>query len=451
MRLYEQICDDIKKNILSQNMKQGDRLPTIKDLCSKYTCSKSTVIKAYDTLCNQHIVYSLPKSGFYIADNLVRVSQSQSNIYDLSTGNSFVRNIPSKDIQHCLNAAVELYSNTSLSMDLEGLPSLRKILTNMLMQDDIYCKDKNLILSQGMLQVLVLFSKMDFPNGNDTILIEDPSYNHYVNFLKSENFKVKTIKRDKLGLNLHELESIFKTENIKFFYTIPRNHNPLGTYYSIQQKKEIMKLAHRYNVYIIEDDYFSDLSTLGHYSPLYYYSNFSNCIYIKSYSKTIPYIRIGVVVLPDDLINPYEKWMRYSYYFSYYMPSLVSQATLESYIKSSIYTKHVDILSNNLKSLLKLFRKVTSNWDPNLVIVTGGHSGYYSSISLNSNISCYTLLSNLEKRNVLLTCNSISYYNTDNFDNSLRLSIARINSKDLMIALGIIYEEILKLSKIYNI
>lgn len=448
MNLYEQICDDIKKSILSNNMKQGDKLPTIKDLCLKYTCSKSTVIKAYDTLCNQHIVYSLPKSGFYVADNLVRFSESQSSIYDLSTGNSFVKNIPAKDIQHCLNSAVELYSNTSLSIDIEGLPSLRKILTNILMQNDIYCKDKNLILSQGILQVLVLFSKMDFPNGKDTILIEDPSYTHYINFLKCENLKVKTIKRDEFGIDLHELEYIFKTQNIKFFYTIPRNHNPLGTYYSKQQQKMIMKLAHRYNVYIIEDDYFSDLSTLGHYLPLYYYSNFSNCIHIKSYSKTIPYIRIGVVIVPDDLITTFEKWMRYSYYFSYYMPSLVSQATLESYMESSIYTKHVNILSNNLKALLKVFRKATSNWDVNLVTVTGGYSGYYSSIHLNSNINCYKLLSNLEKRNVLLTCNSASYYDMDNFDNSLRISIARINSKDLAIALKIIYEEILKLANI---
>ena len=52
--------------------------------------------------------------------------------------------------------------------------------------------------------------------------------------------------------------------------------------------------------------------------------------YLKSYSKTIPYIRIGAVVIPDNLIDKYEEWIKYSYYTSYYMPSLVSQATFES-------------------------------------------------------------------------------------------------------------------------
>lgn len=78
----------------------------------------------------------------------------------------------------------------SLNMDLEGLPSLREILTDLLVKDDIYSKNKNLILSQGILQVLTLFSKMEFPNGNDTILIEDPSYTYYINFLKYENMKI---------------------------------------------------------------------------------------------------------------------------------------------------------------------------------------------------------------------------------------------------------------------
>ena len=71
----------------------------------------------------------------------------------------------------------------------------------------------------------------------------------------------------------------------------------------------------------------------------------------------------------------------------------------------------------------------------------------YSTLKLSLNIDCNKLLDNLRNRNVLLTCNSASYYNMDNFDNSLRLSIARVNSENLKIALDIIYEEIQKLAK----
>ncbi len=69
---------------------------------------------------------------------------------------------------------------------------------------------------------------MPFPNGNDTILIEEPSYSFFIRYLKFENKKVKTVKRDENGIDLNELEQIFKNDKIKFFYTAPRNHNPLG-------------------------------------------------------------------------------------------------------------------------------------------------------------------------------------------------------------------------------
>ena len=445
MRLYEQIAEDIKEYIVSNNIFQGYKLPSINKLCERYNCSKGTVIKAYDTLCKEHIVYSAPQRGFFVADNLMHLSKQPSDIYDLSTGNPLVSNIPVGDIQHCLNSAVKLYSNISLAGGSRGVPSVLKILPDLLAKSDVYCNNKKIYISQGVLQVLTLLSKMPFPNGNDTILIEEPSYVYFINFLKDHNIKVKTIKRDENGIDLKELEKIFKNEKIKFFYTIPRSHNPLGTYYSLKTRKTIAKLAEKYGVYIVEDDYFSDLCNLSHYSPIYYYSELKNCIYLKSYSKTIPYIRIGIAVIPDSLIDTYEKWIDYSYYYSYYMPSLVSQATFESYIKSNIYEKHTTVLAENIKELLRTFRKVTSKWDENIVKVIGGTSGYYSTLVLNKNINCNKLIENLKKRNVFVSSNSEAYYNKDRFDNSIRISSARLNINELKIALNIIYEEILRL------
>ena len=185
---------------------------------------------------------------------------------------------------------------------------------------------------------------------------------------------------------------------------------------------------------------------MSHYSPIYYYSELKNCIYLKSFSKTIPYIRIGVAVIPDSLIDTYEKWIDYSYYYSYYMPSLVSQATFESYIKSNIYEKHTTILAGNIKDLLRTFRKITSKWDEDIVKVIGGVSGYYSTLVLNENINCDKLIENLKKRNVFVSSNVEAYYNINKFDNSIRVSSARLNIDQLKIALNIIYEEILRLA-----
>lgn len=443
MKIYKRIAEDIKKYIVSNKAAQGFKLPSIIELSKKYDCSKGSVIKAYDVLIEKHIVYSVPQKGFFVADNLIRNDGNSQGIYDLSTGNPLVSCIPLRDIKDCLNSAVDMYESISLDSGSKGIESVLKIFPELFARSSVYCKSRNIYISQGVLQVLTLLTQMSFPNGNDTILIEEPSYTYYINYLKSSGIKVKTIKRDENGIDLKELERIFKNDKIKFFYVIPRNHNPLGTYLSLNMRKSIMKLAQKYDVYIVEDDYFSDLCEIPHYLPLYYYSEFNNCIYLKSYSKTIPYIRIGAAVIPDSLIDMYEEWMEYSYYHSYNMPSLVSQATFESCIKSGIYDKNVNIINKNMKKILRVFNKVTSEWDTGLVKVIGGISGYYSTLVLDENINIQKLIDNLKKRNVLVSSNINCYYNAYEYDNSIRLSFARINMDSLKEALSIIYDEIL--------
>ena len=71
--------------------------------------------------------------------------------------------------------------------------------------------------------MLSFFSNSPFPNGKNTILIEEPSYSFYIKYLKEMKLPVKVIKRDQYGLDLKELERIFKYEKIKFFYIYKSN------------------------------------------------------------------------------------------------------------------------------------------------------------------------------------------------------------------------------------
>lgn len=447
MNLYLSIANDIKKMIIENEVPSGGKLPSINSLCKKYGCSKGTIIKSYDTLCKEHLIYSTPQSGYYVVDNLIRENKENTSVYDLSSGNPTINSTPINEIKHCLNTAIDLYSTMSLAVGLNGSPSLNHILHDHLSKHHIYADEKNIHLTQGILQVLTILTQMPFPNEADTILIENPSYSFYIEYLKLQKCSVKTIKRDALGIDLLELESIFKTKEIKFFYTIPRNHNPLGTYYSAKQRQSIIDLAKKYNVYIVEDDYFADGCELSRYSPIYYYSNFKNCIYLQSFSKIIPYIRIGLAIIPDNLKDIYTQWTEYSYYNSYYMPSLVSQATLESYIRSSLYNKHTSFISITLKEKLKVIQNITKTWDPSIVEVIGAKSGYYTTFKLCKNIDCDMLLSNLKDKNILLKSNIKDFYDVTNFDNSIRMSVARLNKDDLNTVLHIIYEEMLNLLK----
>ena len=438
---YQQIHYDIKQDILSQKLKQGQRLPSIATISKTYQCSKGTVIKALDLLCQQHIIYSKPRSGYYVADSLIRENVDSKGYY-LNTGNPLVDSFPIADIKNCLHLATELYAKNSLDITLRGIDSLNAILASYLANDGVYAKSENIHLIQGITQILTFLTLTPFPNGKKTILIEEPSHRHYITFLKSVDADVLTIPRDESGIDLSLLEAYFKAKDIKFFFTIPRNHNPLGTSYPYYQRKKIMELALKYDVYIVEDDYFGNAHKLSKYVPIHFFSFQKNCIYLRSFSKEFSFIRIGIAVIPRAFTETFEEISNQSYYYSYHMPALVSQATLEAYIKSSIYVKHTKKINQSINKKLRLVKTITSSWDDSYVELLGANSGFYFSLQLSPKVNVEHMIRRLEQKNVFIMSNKEAFYEQERYDNSVRLSISQVSPQQLEEALAIIYETI---------
>lgn len=237
MNKYEEIAHIIETKILNVEYEQGDKLPSLKDLAKQYQCSKATAIKCYDLLIEKHLIYAKHQSGFYVADNAIKPI-SLNDGFHLNTGNPIVSTTSLVDAKHCLSIAIDQYSQSSSNLDLQGVETLREILPDFLNDLGIYAKYENIYLTQGITQMLSFLSTSEFPNQHQTILIEEPTYSYYINFLKSLNLPVETIKRDQSGIDCNKLEQIFKTRDIKFFYLTPRNHNPLGTILNTKTRKK---------------------------------------------------------------------------------------------------------------------------------------------------------------------------------------------------------------------
>lgn len=445
MTKYEDIAAIIEKQIIDLEYQQGDKLPSLKALTKIYHCSKETAIKSYDVLMKKHLIYVKHQSGYYVADNAFK-PEVMSDDYFLNTGNPIVSTTSLVDAKHCLSIAIEQYSQSSLNLSLQGVESLREILPDFLAEQGIYAKHECIYLIQGITQMLSFLSTYAFLD-KEYILIEEPTYSYYIQFLKSFHIPTLTIQRDENGIDLYQLEELFQTYKIKFFYTIPRNHNPLGTTLSTSTRKKIAKLAIKYNVYIIEDDYFGHCSTTSKYLPIHYYMEGKNCIYLTSFSKTMPYIRIGICVIPHGFLHQFQKIMHQSYYYSYQLPSLISQATLEAYLRSHLYQKQVQRLKKQLKELYKVIHKVTKTWDSSLVHVIGNDSGYYLSLLIDKKIDISQLEKQLKKRKIWIARNERCFYNLSHFNHTLRLSLARVSQQQLAQALTIIYQTIIDIDQ----
>ena len=121
------------------------------------------------------------------------------------------------DAKHCLSIAIEQYSQSSLNISLQGVESLREILPDFLANMGIYTQKDSVYLIQGVTQMLSFLSTMTFPNHHSYILIEEPTYSYYIQFLKTTKLPILTIQRDEQGIDLKELKRLFENYDIKFF------------------------------------------------------------------------------------------------------------------------------------------------------------------------------------------------------------------------------------------
>lgn len=349
MTKYEQIIDDIKAMIQAGDLVQGDRLPAIRRLGETYGCNKDTVSKALLALKYQNIIYSKEKSGTYVLQGNITSDSELSDVIDFGNAMPDERLFPYADFRQCLDQAIQTKQAKLFTYHLnhKGLDDLVDALYLYLKQEQVYTQKESILITTGIQQALYILSQIPFPNDKSVILIEQPTYHMMNQLLVAEKIEFETIRRDHKGVDLHELEQLFKTKSIKFFYTIPRFSNPLGAFYTAKQKQKIISLAEQYDVYIVEDDYLSDFDVNHNNLPLHYYDVNQRVIYLKSFSKIIfPALRIGCCVLPEAII---ETFLAKKVLIDY-DTNLITQMALALYLDSGMFDKH-------RKELAKIYRK----------------------------------------------------------------------------------------------
>ena len=65
--IYEQIYTQIKAQILSGALKEGELLPSIRSLAKDLRISVITTKRAYDELEKEGFLYAVPAKGFFVA------------------------------------------------------------------------------------------------------------------------------------------------------------------------------------------------------------------------------------------------------------------------------------------------------------------------------------------------------------------------------------------------
>ncbi|NNU74651.1 PLP-dependent aminotransferase family protein [Clostridium estertheticum] len=442
MLKYEKIIDYIHNGISAGNFTYKKKLPSIRTISQLFNCCIGTVLKAYDKLEKDNIVYPYPKSGYYLLEDFHNTNPSNNTIIDFSSGVPDIESFPYKDFQHCLNKSIDLYKETLFTYsNPRGLNSLTHVLSKHFQQYQVFTNSDNIVITSSSQQALTILSIMPFPNGKSNILVEQPTYYGIIKILELNNVSVLGIERGLNGIDLYELENMFKYDNIKFFYTVPRFHNPTGTSYNKEEKESIVAMAQKYNVYIVEDDIVSDLDINKKNDPMFTYDTTEKVIYLKSYSKILmPGLRVAALILPSLLISTflnYKKWTDMN-------SPILSQGALEIYLKSGLFDIHRNKMSTlycdrmtYLKNTISLLQHSKIKWNI-------PKSGYFSCIYVDDSLQYDKIISSLLNNNIKMLDTNLCFLEQNRNDHYFRISISNVNEEKIKKGIPIVINTIQK-------
>lgn len=106
--IYEQIKEQIKNKIISNELKAGDLLPSIRSLAKDLRISVITTKNAYDELEKEGYVETIPGKGTYVANKnaeIIKEEQLQKieSLMDTAISIAKISEISKKEIQDMID------------------------------------------------------------------------------------------------------------------------------------------------------------------------------------------------------------------------------------------------------------------------------------------------------------------------------------------------------------
>ncbi len=220
---------------------------------------------------------------------------------------------PVKRFEEACHSVLEQHGAQALQYGpTEGYEPLREMIARNLARYGILAHAENVLITAGSQQALDLIGKLLVDSG-DRVLVEAPSYLGALQAFGVYGAEFISVPLDDDGLRTDQLESALG-QKPKFIYILPNFQNPAGVTLSEARRRQLIFLAERYGIPIVEDDPYGQLRFEGdHLSPLVVLDHetlrdtafrLGNVIYLSTFSKTLaPGIRLAWIVAPVEVIG----------------------------------------------------------------------------------------------------------------------------------------------------
>jgi DNA-binding transcriptional MocR family regulator len=330
--------------------------------------------------------------------------------------------VPHEDFRKALNRALlkggaPLYDYG----DPRGSERLRGALVERLARCGIECAVDHVVITAGSTQGFAIATTLLCDPG-DAVVVEAPTYPWACVALATLGLRVAPVATDEGGLDLAQLDAVLARGGVRLIYTMPSFHNPLGTSTTVAHRKQLLQIAGRYGVPILEDDFEKDLRVRGRGAPpLRALDTRGLVVYLSTFSKALfPAARVGWLVAPRRIAEAAVRVKRTMDITT----SPIVQAGLAQFLREGSYDRHLRRVVRELgQRLTAAERAIAAHFPPGSRCVSP-EGGYLMWVTLPEAIDTYALLPEARRAGVVYAPGQI-FFAEESRSSALRLSLAQ--------------------------
>lgn len=313
--LYAHLVDLLEDGMTSGALPAGTRLPPERELAARLCISRTTVVSAYRELEARGLLRGFVGRGTFvcalpeasgapfawrgkIASAALRSSGStlrdafrhsaDARVVSLAAGEPAIDRFPTAAFQRAVDYVLRRESQAVWGHGpTEGQPVLRETLA-----ERFGVPAETVLVLSGAQQGLDLLARCLVDPG-DAVIVDRPGYLGAIESFRAAGAKLAGW--DLARADIDELEDLLVRYRPKLIYTNPTFHNPTGATMPLRTRRELLRLAGRYRVPIVEDGTYRELYFRDPPPPsLRELDDQQVVIHLNSFSKVLaPGLRLG--------------------------------------------------------------------------------------------------------------------------------------------------------------
>ncbi len=322
--LADAIADDIKTGVL----KPKQKLPTHRSLAELLGVTVGTVTRGYAEAEKRELIVARMGSGTFVGGKSNGMSDYLKSLRD--HGNQIDMSL-SITLSHGQEQVLaDILNEIGTSADsIQGLIGYqyeagsirhRSVFVDWLRRIGIKADQDNLVICNGGQNAInTILSALT--RSGDRVVSDMLTYPGFTYLARHHRLRHFGVEMDQFGLITEDLEDICQKHQPRILYCMPNLQNPSSTTLPEQRRREVMEIAKRYDMYVIEDQV---QGVFQQNPPLSLYELdqervFFSCSFSKIFAGGL---RIGLIVTPSRFLKPVESAL---YLDSLFAPPLMAE------------------------------------------------------------------------------------------------------------------------------